>query len=219
MKYQFSIRTFRNKAQVVNYLKRLLSDSPLNSTLKPEDRDVVVAMIGRHPSRAEKIGCGIKDIIVRLEGVWRRRQFAIVRTDGSITDFSYKRCLDRQNDRSDFRQACRRAVSCDIVVFKHWWFANTPTPIPMPGVPNPMTCHVHHLPPSFKQIVSEFINENGIDLSSIVYAEGDNVQGCEFADVDLAKKFRAFHRAKANLRIITPEEHKELTRCQQEDDE
>jgi hypothetical protein len=59
----------------------------------------------------------------------------------------------------------------------------------------------HRQPNTFSVIVDRFIELYGIDLSIVEYIETiDNVY--LFKDDNLTKKFRQYHKEKANLRLV-----------------
>ena len=60
--------------------------------LRGKDRRLLVALLKRHPKATSKIGPGVAAIVVdRFVG--GTRCFFVVRTDGTVEDFSIYRCL------------------------------------------------------------------------------------------------------------------------------
>ena len=47
-----------------------------------------------HREAEKKIGAGIKAFQVQMNSLFYSRCYYIIRTDGSITDFSYRKCVD-----------------------------------------------------------------------------------------------------------------------------
>ncbi|KAG0566496.1 hypothetical protein KC19_7G068200 [Ceratodon purpureus] len=70
--------------------------------LSDEDDEAVQAVLTYHPKYSEKVGCGIAYIKVDNSPDYPDvRCFWLVRTDGSETDFSYRKCL-REKVRREF---------------------------------------------------------------------------------------------------------------------
>lgn len=63
--------------------------------LAAEDEKAVVDwLLAYHPHSEDKIGCGLDSIVVDRHPEFRKsRCMFIVRTDGGVEDFSYRRCL------------------------------------------------------------------------------------------------------------------------------
>ncbi|CAK7335434.1 unnamed protein product [Dovyalis caffra] len=66
----------------------------VDQQLNESDKSVLMMTLYFHPRRDEKIGIGAKDIKVINHPEYRdTRCFSLVRTDGTIEDFSYRKCL------------------------------------------------------------------------------------------------------------------------------
>lgn len=123
------IGEFSSKAAMIAFCKLVLNSYQPGEVLRNTDLETVIEIVKRHPRAQEKIGCGIKEIIVRNDPVWKKtKQFWIIRTDGSGIDFSYKKCVNGEPASIDtFRAACRTAVANDIFKFKLAELQKNPT--------------------------------------------------------------------------------------------
>ncbi|WOG90280.1 hypothetical protein DCAR_0209523 [Daucus carota subsp. sativus] len=75
-------------------LRLILHKYKINQQLSELDESIVVAALFFHPRSSEKIGSGLKEI--KIGGSSKSstsRCFHVVRTDGTIEDFSYHKCI------------------------------------------------------------------------------------------------------------------------------
>ncbi|KAM1787887.1 hypothetical protein EV2_039072 [Malus domestica] len=74
--------------------RHILRTYPINETLNDEDKSKLMTALYFHPHRMHKMGSGVQDIKVgshpKHEGA---RCFMVVRTDGTVEDFSYHKCV------------------------------------------------------------------------------------------------------------------------------
>ncbi|XP_074331171.1 DNA-directed RNA polymerase IV subunit 1 isoform X2 [Apium graveolens] len=75
-------------------LRSILHKYKINQQLSELDEGIVVAALLFHPRSSEKIGSGLKEIKIGLSAKSSTsRCFLLERTDGSIEDFSYHKCI------------------------------------------------------------------------------------------------------------------------------
>ncbi|XP_019055892.1 PREDICTED: DNA-directed RNA polymerase IV subunit 1 isoform X3 [Nelumbo nucifera] len=81
-------------------LKHILHKYPINDYLSEVDKSILLRALYFHPKRNQKMGTGPKDIKVlpRIRVGYhsehqQSRCFMLVRTDGTIEDFSYRKCI------------------------------------------------------------------------------------------------------------------------------
>ena len=70
-------------------------------------------LLKHHPSYEEKVGSGIKSIVIKLHPSNQKRYFCAYRTDGSETDFSFHKCIEPRGRRAelyDLYSAARHSV-------------------------------------------------------------------------------------------------------------
>ncbi|TVU10785.1 hypothetical protein EJB05_44333 [Eragrostis curvula] len=64
------------------------------AVLSPDDEKFVVEkLLSYHPRSEDKIGCGVDSIMVDRHPDHKSRCLFIVRTNGDLEDFSYRKCL------------------------------------------------------------------------------------------------------------------------------
>lgn len=203
-------KTFDNKTHVADYIKMILKDYPLGP-LQDESLAVVSELFSFHPEADTKMGAGIARIEIRINHNYSNtaRGFWIVRTDGSETDISYKKCLEGDRAyRNQFLHACRFAIKEHINAFKNEFFrvALKPT-CALTGVSiSPDNSHVDHIPPyTFSRIVDAFVvlNELNIDAPGLCLSGFDGLLIPTFADPLLRDRFVQFHNNLASLRVIS----------------
>ncbi|KAJ4956127.1 hypothetical protein NE237_012910 [Protea cynaroides] len=66
----------------------------IDEYLNEKDKSILIKALFFHPRRDEKMGCGPQDIKVGYHSLHRQsRCFMLVRSDGTIEDFSYHKCI------------------------------------------------------------------------------------------------------------------------------
>lgn len=204
------------EADAIDYAQRLHALYPTKKAKKERarealyrdaltdgDKRVVIALLGTHPDRAEKIGCGIADIEVR-PAMYGTQGFYLLRADGSGTDFSYLKCLTPPTPRDDVLAACRAAIRDDIEKFRNERLARNPI-CDLTGVTVISNGHVHHAPPMFDVLVDTWAKfaGPGHEVIADACANGDNVYGNQLAEHH-RQSWLAFHRTEARLQFVHP---------------
>ena len=193
MDYSLGGVDFKNKIAIRNRVSSILKSYTRGMVVVGEDERILRDLIKMHPRANEKIGTGIKYFRIGADH-FGKNCFWINRSDDSRTDFSYLVCINgEKSNRLDFTTACRLAVIEQILA------------VSVPGT------HVHHEGTTFQEIVDEFIAYYSLDISSIRYADGDGVTESRFLDLGIESRFATFHRERANLIAIPPEEHRKIT--------
>lgn len=171
-------------------LKAYAIDQPIP---EGDDLEYIKGILNAHPRREEKIGPGIKQIVVtRWMNAKKSRHFKIVRIDGTEEYFSYARCIrgGTIDKKSDFLRACRNAVMHDVRKFR----------LDKVGGARGFTVD-HKAPWLFHVIVGAFAETYSIDF------EKSPVSGGMIRDNQLLDAFVRFHRERAQYRVLTREEH------------
>jgi hypothetical protein len=201
--YRLGDYQFRSKAEAQRVVSDLLNHAPLNLPLL--ETPLLVALLAKHPHGTEKIGCGVRSIDIR-EHLWRdrfrQRGFYIVRTDGSTVAFSYLACF-RDHDRQaqlDVFEACRHAVDPSVLLFRGEAFASGYAPCAETGrALQSEEAHIDHAEPwPFRRLVSAWLAT--LPEPPAVDPSDDLVT--RFADPEVTRAFRAFHDARAVLRVL-----------------
>lgn len=74
--------------------KNILRKYPVNHQLNDRDKSTLLVGLERHPRRDEKIGVGVQEIKVGYHPKHPTSTcFFVVRTDGTVEDFSYHKCV------------------------------------------------------------------------------------------------------------------------------
>lgn len=206
-KYIIGVQEFKSKSALLNKIKGILYSYKTGDPLNLFDFDFMCEVLKRHPSYVIKKGAGIRAIEVRMNQTYKKHpNFWILRTDDSVTDFSFYECVSPSSAHRKFRDACRAAVKDDIIQFKH---TNLNPDSLCPFTNEKLTLentHVDHQPPkTFESIVLSFIAQFNINIETVcLVGSTDGVIGDSFEDSKgVAKQFREFHKENATLRLVS----------------
>jgi hypothetical protein len=84
---------FPTKAAATEFFRKILYRYAVGERVVGEDEVTMLSLLQQcHPRAATKIGCGVQQITVGT-AAYGARCFLITRTDGSVDDFSYRKCL------------------------------------------------------------------------------------------------------------------------------
>ena len=187
------------------YYGGILNAYGVGDVLGDKDFDDIFNLVKNHPSAPAKIGVGVQEIFVGSDG-YAGKCFHIRRTDGSVENFSYKKAVVGQaGPFTLFSKACRKAVEPDIIQVKDRVFAEKEQ-IKCQETGVLLTKDEVHLdrrqPNTFSVIVDRFIELEDMDLETVAY-ESAGEYGRTFQDQGLADRFRAYHKKKATLRVVS----------------
>lgn len=206
-------RYFDTKKAVQTYIQGILNRQTMNTDLGDDDLAFISALLERHPRCDEKVGSGIASIQVRMDTEWgKTRQFFIIRTDGTATEFSYLKCLkgELESKLALFKVAARSAILEQIIEFKERYFKQNQNARgevlcqATGSAVNRRNSHIDHDPKSFDGLVEEFIQQDGIVVDEVDFIGfDDGEQRKRFADHKLEKRFADFHLSNASLRVVT----------------
>lgn len=195
-------RCFKTKEAAKRFCQELLHKYPPGERLSGDDDMDVYCLFKHHPEFQEKRGAGV--LYFTVEHAFRGTKcFFVHREDGSSTDFSFMTCIYGSSKAQDFRKACREAVFTDIMNFRRTHL--------LPGSVCPITgevlteanTHVDHAPPfTFEAIVQQFVVDEKININGADIPKSDGFV-TKFGDSELARKFREYHNARANLRLVS----------------
>jgi hypothetical protein len=211
-RYDLSGAPFRRKADIAAYVRVVFSRYEDGSALVDDDAKIIAALLAWHPRAKQKIGAGIRDIVVRQNPEWggKCKTFWVRRIDGTETDFSYRQCLSPSSPWSDFCAACRNAVVGQVLDFRDRYFAV------QAGPDGKCACqltrervgknesHVDHSPP-FNLLVKDFVARECIDIHAVeLTGHEDGAFTIEFKDDCLRERWCAYHRAHAGFLLLCP---------------
>jgi hypothetical protein len=149
----------------------------------------------RHPDWAEKQGGGVRNIEVRVSGMYRSTGFWLIRADGSEIDISYRTSLDgRGTERTRTTRAARSEIAAQMGA---WKVANQ---MPEPGM------HCDHIDP-FDAILADWLRTVGLEYGEIIVI-GNRVGFQDlFLSRELALSWQRFHKQRARYQWLAAAEN------------
>ncbi|KAF5183267.1 Embryo defective [Thalictrum thalictroides] len=88
-------KEFGTSVDMFNYFHKFVHYWPMNIDINKYEHLVLVDLLKKgHSEPDKKIGAGIRAFQVRTHPMWKSRCFFIVRTDESVDDFSFRKCVD-----------------------------------------------------------------------------------------------------------------------------
>lgn len=193
------------KTEATKLLSAILNSERMRVALTGEPYAFVMSALLRHPKSDEKIGAGVKRLFIDQDPVYKGRCFNVERIDGSVTDFSFFKCIQTERDphRNQMIGAMRFAVSDQTRGFKLAAYGSkTYARCAITGLNMQIDdCHVDHEPPlTFDTLAFLFLKEEGLKVAQVKVKSGGTQ--AFFEDSNLEAKWRAFHRRRAVLRVV-----------------
>ncbi|CAI0431483.1 unnamed protein product [Linum tenue] len=88
-------KKFGTSTQMFDYFFKLLHAWPSKLDLNKYEHLVLVDLLKKgHQESEEKIGSGVRSFQIRDHPMWKSQCFFLVREDGSVEDFSFRKCVD-----------------------------------------------------------------------------------------------------------------------------
>lgn len=105
MTYTVGTLTFATKGDVRAHASLVLNRAGLGEILTGPNDVFARALLSNHPDAPRKQGVGVDAIVVALIPEWGTRNFLVMRKDGSIDNWSIKKCITnlRPDGRSNGR--------------------------------------------------------------------------------------------------------------------
>ncbi len=201
---------FKYKKDALLYFKTILNSYKFGESLSEEDLKSVSSLVNKSKADDERVKTGIKDIkIGKVQ--YGTKCFEVIFNNGAIDTFSYILAINgKRKPLTKFTIACRNAIQDDLHRVKQIYFD-------LYSEKGKVKCQEtrilsfwtelnvdHRQPNTLSIIIDRFIELNKIDIKGIEY-EKDQNNRILFSDKDLEKKFREYHKEKANLRIVRKE--------------
>lgn len=215
--WKFGGVAFRTQGDVISHIQAIAAKYDIGDVLDSADFALMYDVLLRHPRADEKIGCGIDWIgITRIEAYgWKNKVFQLFRFDGTITDFSWRKCLRvKPVDHASYvKDAFRRVVASDVAEYKRVYFDrfandNGDVRCEVTGLWVSYTrSHVDHVKP-FRILMDEYLKAAGVsydDVEVIGFGDGQSVKLPK--DAMLAGNWRRWHKDNAVLRIVADAEN------------
>jgi hypothetical protein len=209
-RYRIGTQVFARKKDAVDRIKTVLQGTPPGASLDSDNLALVLDLLQMHPDADRKMGPGIRAIRVEKNGAqdWQR-SFVVHRTDGSIEDFSYQKCLATSAatvQRMDALKSLRRAIKPQIDAFRQ-------------GLPERSVCaitgaalarnagHIDHADPPFSTLAEEWLAQQGLNCETLVerhLCRNTMATGPKpFLDSALEASWTAYHAKHARLQHTT----------------
>ncbi|XP_020586335.1 uncharacterized protein LOC110028709 [Phalaenopsis equestris] len=88
-------KAFVSSVEMFEYFHKLLHDWPTNLDINKYEHMVLMDLLKKgHADAVKKIGGGIQAFQVRYHPSWKSKCFFLLRNDGSVDDFSFRKCVD-----------------------------------------------------------------------------------------------------------------------------
>lgn len=187
-------KSFKSKTEAAKYVRKLMESYNHGHYFEGQDYNLVLDLIKRFPDASERIGQGIKNIILQT-GIGTDRFFLIERIDGSWCTCGYKGAFFPKNHWTKFCAACREVTANE-----------TYGPMTFPGWEKPEGFEVHHVK-LFADLVRSFIDVYDIDINKIEYRQTFN-RKVVFADNNLERKLMEYCYQFGVVRLLPIDEHK-----------
>ncbi|XP_057977974.1 DNA-directed RNA polymerase IV subunit 1 isoform X2 [Malania oleifera] len=109
-------------------LKGILHKYPINHSLSEMDKSTLMMALYFHPQRDDKIGIGAQDVKIGYHSEHQNaRCFLLVRTDGTVEDFSYHKCvlgaleIIAPRRAKGYQSKCLKFGELDPGQIQRWW--------------------------------------------------------------------------------------------------
>jgi hypothetical protein len=210
---------FPSKDRAFDYFKNMLHRYRLGDVVDDFDFQELLPLLEQHPTYEQKRGVGVTKFRI-IKAPYNSRGFLIVRSDGSTTDFSYRKCIGAPaQPLRKVIAALRTEVQDDILQAKRHYFAAHSDALGR--VPCALTgtlvtvdqADADHAPPyTFHVLATTFLDARKIVPSeTILTPPADNQFGRTLLDRDLAAAWRDFHHRHADIRIVAKTEHRTMS--------
>lgn len=195
---------YRSKKEATEAVRDVLHRAERGARLDGADAELITALVHCHPDATGKIGSGLQGVEVRTIE-YGQPGFWLLRTDGTSTEFSYRKALSAPSHRAEVLATMRRSISDQIAEFRQATFADTAT-IACPITGETLTRdhgQVDHHDPTFIELAHEFAELAG-GWDRIELTSSDGLIGKEFRHDVVGQGWQQWHRQHATLRYIHP---------------
>jgi|GEM_PF-3778862 len=211
MAYQLGDFKFKYKKEAKAYIRSVREKYEYGNIINAQDSNVIKDAIA---TMKEDKRPKIEDIdFIKVEKIVTGRgrphkNFIIYLRNGKDASFKIGNCFPSKNSKVDinrtkFNEAARKAIQDQTSTFKKeqkrdngkYWCILGNREIPSKEV------HVDHDNPSFKELISNFIKVENIQLDEIKYVKEMNKPN-RFKDKKLERKWQIHHEHEAKLQIL-----------------
>ena len=196
-------KQFSSKTEAKSYFREMLNRYEDNKTITGEDERLLYEVLLRHPELEQKSVFNIKRFFKAKAKDYPTKCFHFERMNGETTDFSFPYCIDakKRTPAQNFYNACRFSVAAKLTEQKAEIFSQGDVYCSKTGelltIDN---CEYRHTQPSFRQIVSDFIEQQNIQVTDDLVVENEDMQyATRFSHPEMAIAFDNYHESVANL--------------------
>jgi hypothetical protein len=201
MVFQVGPFEFKSREACRRHLSGMLEAWWKKAEITGSDRDLLDALLERHPGVLQKRGAGVLRFFVSTAEP-RGRCFWVWRVDGTAEHFSFMECLKPTSSHAKLRTACREAVAPSVHAFKLAAFSDGMATCAETGALLQWSgAHVDHIEP-FHALADQWIDANGINAGHLA-EDTAQTYADRFADPAMAEAFRVHHDRVARLRIVS----------------
>jgi hypothetical protein len=214
---------YQSKKEAIAHYRQILNSYDFGQSLNDADFFDLLDLLNyspnseNEPSKNEPSGNEPSENTIYVADIkvskvqFNTKCFEVFDDDGDSHYISYLLCINRKSysPMQMFSIACRNAVNADIHHLKSLYFKDSKKGMVKcqeTGILSKWEELVvdHRQPNTFSVIVDRFKELNNIDLDNIEYTSDDK-NNIVFLDSSLSEKFRQYHNAKANLRVVRRE--------------
>ncbi len=217
MAYIINGREFERQSDIVDHIRSIANKYEVGTAFAQEDFLFMLEVLSRHPRSESKIGIGVASMHIKVDRAFggHNRQFWLVRTDGTETDFSWQKCLRLKpvTDKAKVMEAFRAVVASIVAQYKRTYFSvngdgNGRIRCQKSGEMIAFDeAQVDHVVP-FQILVEQWMESKGLTYAEIeLVGKGDGQYVKVFRDTWLAAEWQKWHTTHAKLRIIKRSEN------------
>lgn len=194
---------FYSAKDMEDYCKKLLND--IEGVVPERCLDFLYDIMEQHPHWNEKVGCGFHHFEVR-KGLYGKKGFYIVRTDGTSTDISYRKAIYAYpTKRAEIMKACRTVISPIIEMMRNQIKLPFTCPITGEVVTDRSNVHIDHYDLTFRELFDLWMEDKDVDkvYATLRESRKDGCVEVYFNDPMLAMDFYQFHNEHTHLRPVS----------------
>lgn len=203
----FGTYQFRTQKSATEEARARINKYEEGMRLSVEDELFFVSLFTLHPECDEKKGVGIGHIKVQRD-FHNNRCLYIHRVDGTKVDCSWVSCIRPPSKKTVALMAFRRAVKEIVMAYKSSQLEEDDI---CPILRIRLTydnSHVSYLPPSFENLLKDFLNNRQMDIESIALTTPkpeDTDQRGQVTDPKLVEEWCNYIKNNATLQLLSSE--------------
>jgi hypothetical protein len=205
--------SFDTTKEATEWVQRLVDRYPNGERLSAEHTAFFKHLLELHPNRADKIGVGVKGFVVHQNPTYPNRTVFIIRNDESLCDFSWRKCLNGEQQETLHRQAMRVAIVPQVLAFKNTRLASGMQHCEINGLRlTSENCAVDHIAPqTFDVVVDEWLKTMGLSIDSVEISLSRDLQfNRSMTNPAQMASWLHYHQTHAKLRLLSREAHLSL---------